>query len=107
MSFLGSANRVSWELDEKVWLSPANQGRNRAPKAIKSARLRAAASHCTKSNEFLSFSNTNVRNSGISASKLAQKKLGNKSFHLPKKRFTVEDSFIAQAAHLYLKKAGS
>ena len=33
MSFSDWANHESGELDEKAWLSPANQARNRAPKA--------------------------------------------------------------------------
>lgn len=92
MSFLGWANRVSWELDEKVWLGPADRGKHRAPKAIKSARLRAAASHCMKSKEFLSVSNTDVCNSGIPASKPGRNQATSHSIY-QKQRSTIEDPF--------------
>ena len=108
MSFSGCANHESGELDEKTWLSPANQARN-SHQGIKSVCPRTTESYWEKSNEFQSFSNINACSSGISVFKLVQKKSVNESFHLPKKkkRFTIESSFIEQAAHMYLKRAGS
>ena len=105
MSFSGCANHESGELDEKTWLSPANQARN-SHQGIKSVCPRTTESYWEKSNEFQSFSNINACSSGISVFKLVQKKSVNESFHLPKKKKKIHNRkffYRASCPHVFKK----